>query len=287
DGGTDSLTFTGLANGTYSYSIAGNSGWHQATLPYSGSVSVNGASVTEPTLVYTLVTYSVTFMETGLHSGTMWSVTIGSVTLSSTTNKIVFHLGNGTYSYHVGIVPGYKTTQNGSFTVSGLPVTVTVAFSVKKYTITFTETGLPSGTSWCVTLTPGSTTCSTTGSIKVSDPNGTYSYAITPIAGYHITTGSYTGSVTVNGANPANIAVHWTQVKYTVSFTETGLPHGTSWQVTIDSQTKSGTGKTISFSLPNGTYSFTITSTGYTETSNPPSPLTVNGATATVRVTFT
>ncbi|HYB77532.1 MAG TPA: hypothetical protein VEE83_02470, partial [Thermoplasmata archaeon] len=53
NGGTDTLTWTGFVNGTYSYSITSISGWHQSTLPASGNVVVKGASVTEPTLHYT------------------------------------------------------------------------------------------------------------------------------------------------------------------------------------------------------------------------------------------
>lgn len=53
DGGTDSLMWPGLANGTYSYVISPNAGWQQETLPYNGTLTVDGVPVTEPTLVYT------------------------------------------------------------------------------------------------------------------------------------------------------------------------------------------------------------------------------------------
>jgi hypothetical protein len=130
NGGTDSLTWTGLASGTYAYSIAGISGWHQATLPYSGSVVVSGASVTEPTLVYTQVTYRVTFTETGLPSGTSWSVTLNGVTKSSTTSTITFTEPNGTYSYTIGTVAKYGANPcSGSVTVNGGSVAATVKFT--------------------------------------------------------------------------------------------------------------------------------------------------------------
>jgi hypothetical protein len=130
DGGTDSLTWTGLASGTYAYSIAGISGWHQATLPYGGSVVVSGASVTEPTLVYTQVTYTVTFSETGLPSGTTWWVTLNGVTKSSTTSTITFTEPNGTYSYTIGTVAKYGANPcSGSVTVNGGSAAVTVKFT--------------------------------------------------------------------------------------------------------------------------------------------------------------
>ncbi|MGB6443222.1 MAG: thermopsin family protease, partial [Thermoplasmata archaeon] len=291
DGGTDSLTFTGLANGTYAYSIADNGGWHQTTLAYAGTVGVSGAPVAEPTLVYTAVTYKVAFVESGLPTGTSWSVTLGAQTVSSTTTKVVFHLVNGSYTYSIGLVAGYEPkTASGTFVVAATPVKVSVPFKVTTYVISFKESGLPSGTSWSVTLTPSSgpptTVTSTVVMLRFHEPNGTYNYSVTPISGYHISSGAYSGSVTVNGAAPATIVDHWTLVKYAVSFTETGLPHGTSWQVVINGHTYSTTGTTITVNLPNGTYAFTVSAVGYTGTPNPSSPLIVSGAAVPVTVSF-
>jgi hypothetical protein len=127
NGGTDSLTWTGLTSGTYAYSITGNSGWHQSTLPYSGSVVVSGASVTEPTLLYKEVTYSVTFTETGLPGGTSWSVTLHGVTESTTGSTITFSEPNGTYAYTVGSVGGCsRSPASGTVTVDGAAVSVSV-----------------------------------------------------------------------------------------------------------------------------------------------------------------
>jgi len=129
DGGTDSLTWTGLVSGTYAYSIAGISGWHQSTLPYSGSVEVSGASVTEPTLRYTQETYTVTFIETGLPPSTLWSVTLNGVTKCSTSSTITFTESNGTYRYTIGTVSGWgRSPASGTVTVIGSGVSVSVKF---------------------------------------------------------------------------------------------------------------------------------------------------------------
>ncbi len=287
DGGTDTLTFL-EPNGTYAYSITGSPGWHQKALPYTGSVTVSNASVTEPTLAYAAVTYKATFTESGLPSGTEWSIGIDGQTLTSTTTKIVAVLGNGTFPFTVSDVPAYTSTPaTGSITISGASVSRTLKFATSDYTITFAEGGLPSGTQWCVVLTPSDDSfCSTTTTIQVLQPDGSYDYSITAIPGYHIKTGSYAGVVTVNGANPARITVKWTAVEYTVKFAETGLPKDTSWSVTVDGKTKSGTAKSISFSLANATYAFTITASGYSAKSTPASPLTVAGGGVTVAVTF-
>ncbi|MEM3325620.1 MAG: S53 family peptidase, partial [Thermoplasmata archaeon] len=67
----------------------------------------------------TPTTYTVTFTESGLPSGTSWSVTFNSNTKSSTTNTISFTgIANGTYSYSVGAVSGYTASpSSGTITV--------------------------------------------------------------------------------------------------------------------------------------------------------------------------
>jgi hypothetical protein len=118
-------------------------------------------------------------------------------------------------------------------------------------------------------------------------PNGTYAYTIGTVANYTLT-GSYPGTVTVaglgHGTIAATVATHWTLVTYSVKFTETGLPPGTSWELTIDGKTKVSTAKGLSFLISNGTYSFTATSSGYTPVTG---TVTVDGSNVTETVTFT
>ncbi len=65
------------------------------------------------------------------------------------------------------------------------------------YPVTFQESGLPAGTSWSVDF-GGATNGSTTADVGFSVPDGTYSYTVTPVAGYTATPSS--GSLTVSGA---------------------------------------------------------------------------------------
>ncbi|EQD43571.1 hypothetical protein B1B_13753, partial [mine drainage metagenome] len=58
------------------------------------------------------------------------------------------------------------------------------------YTVSFSETGLPGGTPWSVTLN-GSTQSSTTNVIAFSESNGTYGYTIVDVSGWHQTTLPY------------------------------------------------------------------------------------------------
>ncbi|MGP8145452.1 MAG: protease pro-enzyme activation domain-containing protein [Thermoplasmata archaeon] len=283
NGGTDSLTFT-EPNGTYGYAISNVPGWHQATLASSGSVGVSGASVTEPTLAYTQVTYPVTFTESGLAPGTTWSVVLNGHTLSAATTTIQFIEPNGTYSYVVpGVAGTYRASPNsGSVTVSGAGAATPIAFTQATFPVTFTETGLPSGTMWSVTLN-GQTLGSTSSSIVFAEPNGTYAYAVPHVAGYGATPSS--GSVSVAGSG-ASVSVRFTAGLYTVTFSETGLPSGMSWSVTLGGTVRSSTGTTIAFTVANGTYSYTVAVIPGYLTNHPIGSVTVNGAPVLVALSF-
>jgi hypothetical protein len=213
NGHIDTLTFSGLVDGTYSYVITPTSGWHEKTLPYSGSVTVNGASVTEPTLIYKQVTYSVTFKESGLPSGLTWTVTVNGVSQHLTTDGNTDHLTwtgipNGTYAYSVTGNAGWHEATlpyNGNVVVSGANVLEPIMhYKLWTYTLTFSESGLPSGLVWKVTvngvmehlLTNGGTD-----SLSWTLGNGTYSYSITAIHGWTQSTMPSSGNVAVAGAD--------------------------------------------------------------------------------------
>jgi len=74
---------------------------------------------------------------------------------------------------------------------------------------------------------------------------------------------------------------------YEVSFTSSGLPQGTSWTVTFNGQTKNSTSDTIVFNVPNGVYSFSITSP-HDYTAYPSSgTVTVNATNVNQQIAFT
>jgi hypothetical protein len=206
NGATDSLTWTGLANGSYAYSIADSSGWHQSTLAYGGNVAVDGAAAIEPTLVYSRVTYSVTFSESGLPSGLTWKVKVAGITMSLKTNGGTDDLtwngmANGSYAYAIFAIPGWIQTtlpHSGHVPVDGGSVSeVTLTYTQMMYSVTFHESGLPTGTLWSVTLN-GKKETSTGTAIVFSEPNGTYGYTIGTVSGYNPAHSS--GSATVDGS---------------------------------------------------------------------------------------
>jgi hypothetical protein len=230
--------------------------------------------------------YNVTFSESGLPASTSWSVTLGGSQQSSTTHSIVFSEKNGTYSFTVGLVAGFAASPaSGSVKVIGAAVTQTIAFATG-YTVTFSESGLTSGKSWSVTLA-GTLLSSTTTTIVFSEVNGTYAFTVGSVSGFAASPTS--GNVTVSGAAVTQ-TITFTVVStttYSVTFTESGLPSGTNWNVTLAGSTQSSTGSTITFSKLNGTYAYSVgTVSGYTSAPSSGS-VTVSGAAVPVTITFT
>jgi hypothetical protein len=297
---TNIITFT-EPNGTYPYTITDISGSHQTTLPYTGEVTVAGAAVTEPTLVFTQMTYSVTFTESGLPSGTEWWVNLtNGQAFNSTTNSVPTSEPNGTYTYMVATTDKSYQSAGGAFMVNGAPVGESVMFSLAMYTVTFTETGLPNGTTWYVNGTAwGSLSATVAGilgsSVSANLTNGTYSFTVA--SANKTWAPAYTSPFVVNGA-PVPVPVTFTAVTYAVTFTESGLPSGTTWYVNLtDGQSNSSTGSMIGFSEPNGSYSYTVATAdkeyaptlagGSFEVSGAPASESVTFNLVTYPVTFT
>ena len=285
--GTGSIVFT-EPNGTYSFSVGAVPGYTAS--PSSGSFTVSGVAVNKaiPFTALPPGPYSLTFSESGLPTGTNWSVTAGTTTHSSTGSTIAFAEANGTYSYTVGAVAGYTATpSSGSVTVNGVPQTVSITFTRSTsatYAVTFSESGLLSGTSWSVTLS--GTTKSGTGSLVFTEPNGTYSFSVGAVPGYTASLSS--GSLTVNGVAVSK-AITFTALppgQYSLTFSETGLPTDTNWSVTVGSTTHTSTGSTISFAEMNGTYSYTVGAVKGYAAAPSSGNVTINGAPKTVSITF-
>jgi hypothetical protein len=280
---TSSIIFDEL-NGTYAFSVAPVSGYTPA--PAGGSITVTGAPVIQTIVFSPAATYTVTFSESGLPGGTSWSVTLNGTTLSSTTSSIAFSQTNGTYSFSVPTITGYSANPStGSVAVAGAPVSRSIVFTyIGTYTVTFTESGLPTGWSWSVTLA-GATKSSTTNTITFAEVNGAYAFTVTA-SGY--TASPSSGTITVSGGAQSQ-AITFTAIvtKYVVTFTETGLPSGTSWSVTLNGAPNSSAAAAITFKEVNGSYAYTVGSVSGYSTTNSSGSVTVSGANTGVTVSFT
>ncbi len=260
------------------------------TAHLNGKTATNSSTITIKKSSPPPSTYAVTFSESGLPSGTSWSVTLNAVTKSG-TGSIIFTELNGTYPFFLGAVSGYTASpSSGTITVSGVAVNRAITFTALppgQYSLVFSTTSLPAGVNWSVTV--GTTTHTSTGStISFAEVNGTYSYTVGAVKGYAAAPSS--GNVTINGA-PKTVSITFlrpsTIANYAVTFTETGLPAGTSWSATLNGSTKSSTTATITFQEPNGSYTFSVGSvSGYTVGPSP-GTIKVNGAAVSQPITFT
>jgi hypothetical protein len=263
------IVFSGLSAQQYSYTVNAVTGY--AANPSQGSVTISTASQTLNVVFTPTSTYSLTFHETGLVSGQTWTVTTGGMTYSANapSDIVVSGLAVGPYSYTVGSITGYAANPSqGSVTISTSSQTVNVAFSTSSttYSFTFTQTGLPSGQSWSVTLNGGSPQGSTsTTNVFNNLVPASYSYVVMAPSGY--TASPSQGQITVSGSGQSQAIVFTASAQtYTYTFTESGLPTGTSWSVNLAGTTLSTTTSAITFTgLAAGQYSYSVTAlSGYT-----------------------
>ncbi len=126
-----SITFS-VTDGSYSYSIGAIAGY--TSLSTSGTLYVNGSNVSK-SVSFSPTTYIITFAESGLQNGTVWSVTLNGTVKSSSSGNITFNVPNGTYPYSIAPVPGYSVISalgynetSGSITVSGYNIKYPLSF---------------------------------------------------------------------------------------------------------------------------------------------------------------
>jgi hypothetical protein len=238
-------------NGTYYYELASIDGIYSGNV---GTFVVNGTSIDVP-VVFTMVTYSVVFTESGLPDNSLWYVDIASgQSYSSSAATIEIVEPNGTYQYQIRTDNNGYYASGGTFAVDGAAMEIQVTFTAVTYSVVFTESGLTSGVSWAVTLN-GETLTSTGQTIEFIEGNGTYAYSIGSVSGFLLDQSS--GSVVVSGSD-LNINVAFEEL-FQVMITESGLPTGTSWYVNLtNGESFHSTTSVISFMEPNGTYHFTL-----------------------------
>ncbi len=236
----------------------------------------------------------------GSHSDTSVTITVKAAlvaTLSPATSTI--HLG-GSVTFVVGHTGGvapvtytlrasgpglsgtvFTPTATGTYTiylnatdavgsVSDVTATVVVESSlVTKYTVTFTETGLPvKGESWQVSFngstvkTAATSRAPTVTSVEFNVTNGTYPYLVTGPSGYGATAPD--GSVFVAGEYRTVDIAFTKGPTPTVTLHETGLAGGSKWSVTLGGTltASSKTANVVFKNLTPASYAYSIGSVG-------------------------
>ena len=176
----------------------------------------------------------------------------------------------------IGTVVALCTLTLAAFT--GVSSASAIPAKVKTpYTVTFTETGLPNGTTWSVHVAYVGCGCqgvrktvsADVPTITIPVTNGTYHYSVLRVQGYYVNM-TPRGTFNVSGANVTGPSfTFYPLIPFVVEFTETGLPHLTTWSVSVkgnghgqeralEDQTATSYGTSLNFTLPNGTYHYTV-----------------------------
>lgn len=263
-------------NGTFSFAAA-SANRTFAPAEGTGSFSVDGDGVTV-SVEFSPEEYLVTFTEDGLPFGTVWGIDIaGTVELTSAA-ALSFLLTNGTYPYSVVDLPGWSEeglAHSGWFQVSGSATAEpTLRFSRVVYSVTVVESGLPSGTAWWFNLTDGQSYLSISANVTFSDPNASYSYVL----GSSVKTFAGQGSEFQINGSPVVLGVRFGIVRFSVAFSESGLPAGTPWSATLNGVTESSQSAFVNFSESNGSYNFQVPPVGSYNVSNDSGTIRVEGA---------
>jgi hypothetical protein len=266
-----------LVNGTYAYTVS-KAGYDNAT----GSATISSSAVTENvTLIET--TYTVTFTVTDAGDSQVLdgaSISINSSTLTTDINgQATIDLPNGDYPYMVTNM-GYDNVA-GTVTVSDGGVSENVSMYSSNNTLTFVVLDESATAIEGASILINSTTLTTdvSGEATITLPNGTFAYTVSK-TGY----ADGNGSVTMAGADVTeNVTLYSTASTVTFNVTDGMNPlAGASIDINSTVILTDGTG-TATINLPDGSYNYTVTYTGYDEVSG---SVTVAGSAITENVTM-
>ena len=235
--------------------------------------------------------YNVTFEESGLSAGDTWCVNFNGNSKQSTSSCIEFlHLLPGSYYYSLSGPSNFRSSIQGcqSVTVSGNE-TVNVAFS-QLYTVTFTESGLPSQDTWWVNFNGDNLSASGSQNSIVftnSVVSGDYSYYIGSPDDYKASPGS--GFINVPQAGDL-VDITFSPSDYLVTFDvyNYNIVSGKNWTAYIGSLAGvSCDTSVISLGLENGNYNYSIVAPPGFSSIPSAGEFTVDGGPITIYLNFT
>jgi len=270
------------------YAFAGWSGWgpgsyngtnRSITIVPTGRVLEKARFVTGEIIVLD---------ESGLASGTAWSVTIRGLTTSSTTNLLTVYEPFGKYGYSLNPVAGYRSIPpNGSFAVTAGWSLVQVRFDPitppqPTYAVIFQISGLPDSTPMSITVRNATQTL---GAFfpEFHLTNGSYGYDVGYVAGYHAAVPLKTFAV---HGGPLTVVVPFVPTVYDIAWVANGTRAGLNWTVDLDGQLLSADTEWVSSSLPNGSYAYTVAPPANFSASPRTGVLTVDGFAIKLNLTF-
>ena len=156
--------------------------------------------------------------------------------------------------------------------------------------ITFTESGLPAGTTWSVAERDGPGIDSSTSYIRfwaidVAPFSATYSFVVPNAAGYVPTPSTPRVDIS-GGSTSVGVVFAAGPPQDSLYFNETGLVPGSGWSVDLNGSVEFTSSGTILYRLSGGTYNFTIGPVDNYRAAPASGSVRVNGTIAGVYVVF-
>lgn len=194
---TRSINFT-VAPQEYAFLVTGDT--LLVPNPSEGFVNVTTAAVVVP--IAFRPGYPVTFSEEGLPVDKEWDASLNGTFLPSVAlnaTSVTYLASNGTYRYSAETYddPCVVSPITGTLAVPGHAVVQPIDFISAKVSVRFQEFGLPSGTTWSVTLGGVRVASAAAEYVEFSEPCGSYSFSVGAVAGY--VAGQTSGVMAVNG----------------------------------------------------------------------------------------
>ncbi len=123
---SSTITFF-IANGSYKLSVSVAANW--IATPSSGFLNVSGNSVSL-SIGFTEVFYRITFQETGLASGSLWTITVNNQLYQTANGTVIIAAHNGTFNFVAATESGYTATpSSGSVALGYSSVVETIVYS--------------------------------------------------------------------------------------------------------------------------------------------------------------
>jgi uncharacterized repeat protein (TIGR02543 family) len=219
------------------FNMTANVGYHVSGVLVDG-VSVGAVAsytFTNVTANHTIAasfainTYSITFTQGGLPSGTSWSVTFGSLTQSSTTSTITFTgVTNGSYTWNVSspvstsaVVRYVASPLSGAMNVP-VQTSQNVTYAGQYYLTVNSAYGNAGGAGW---YDSGASAYATITPLTVG--SGGTQYVFTGWSGDASGNGSPSNAMTMNA--PKTATANWNTQYYLTVISQYGSPHGSGW----------------------------------------------------------
>ena len=217
-----------------------------------------------------------TFLYAGLPRG---CVSLSAANLTCAPTEL------GRFVITINVSDASHEWSNASANISVVPSPITL------YRVQFNESGLPDGTRWNIALNDGARSNSTNASAPLAVVfqvrNGSYSFVVAVAVGY--VSNPKSGLLVVGGGDVYRTIAFALAARgnYSVTFHESGLPQGATWDVTFNGSSHSSTTSDAEFmSILNGTYSYEVSMVpGYNVTPRVGS-LTIDGRPVTQNITF-